>query len=134
MAVSAMQMVAAARARIENLSPDHVAAEMQASGTVVFDLREEDERERHGTLPGAHHLPRGLLEFFADPSSPRHWDQLDPDARVIVYCSNGDRSALATATLMKMGFRNVAHLDGGFDGWVHQGLPIQEGRDHVRHS
>lgn len=129
-----MQMVAAARARIENLSPDRVAAEIQVGGTVVLDLREADERERNGCLPDTHHLPRGMLEFLADPSSPRHWDQLDPDARVIVYCSNGDRSALATETLLRMGFHNVAHLDGGFDGWVHQGLPIQKGRDHVRQS
>lgn len=122
-----MQMVAAAKAKIENLSPDRVAIEMQDQGTRLFDLREEHERVRHGILPDAYHLPRGMLEFLADPSSPRHWDQLDPAARIILYCSNGERSALATETLVRMGFQNVAHLNGGFSCWVEQGLPITGG-------
>lgn len=131
--ISAMQMVAAAKARIENLSPDRVAIEMQDQGTLLFDLREDNERVRQGILPGAHHLPRGTLEFLADPSSPQHWDQLDPDARIILYCSNGERSALATETLLKMGFQNIAHLNGGFACWVEQGLPIQGGNHEKRH-
>lgn len=125
MGQSASQMVALAKARIENLSPDQVAAEIRTGSPTVIDIREEDERQEAGSLAGAIHAPRGMLEFYADPDSPYHREEFAPDRRLILMCESGGRSALAAGTLQEMGFRNVAHLDGGINAWIAQGLPVE---------
>src|SRR3974390_1006661 len=121
---SANSMVAQAKAGIENLTPAQVAAELRRSGVVLVDLRERDELVRDGMIDGAIHVPRGLLEFVADPSHPYHNPKLSPAARVILHCASGGRSALAASTLKEMGYSSVAHLDGGFTAWKVQGHPI----------
>ncbi len=124
MGQSASQMVAQANARIENLSPDRVAAELQSGSATLIDIREENEPAK-GRLASAHHAPRGMLEFYADPSRPYHREEFDPDGRLILVCASGGRSALAAETLQRMGYRRVAHLDGGLNAWVAQGLPVE---------
>ena len=62
-----------------------------------------------------------MLEFHADEASPYHLDVLDPDRRIILFCASGGRSALAADTLQRMGYADVAHLDGGFKAWPDQG-------------
>ncbi len=118
-------LVAEAKGAVENLTPAQVAEELARPGTVVVDLREREELVREGMIEGAVHVPRGLLEFVADPSHPSHQAPLDPDARVILHCASGGRSALAASTLKAMGYRSVAHLDGGFTAWKVQGHPIK---------
>jgi rhodanese-related sulfurtransferase len=69
-----------------------------------------------------------MLEFCADPTLPAHREELDPSPRILVYCAVGGRSALAAATLKRIGFTDVAHLDGGFDAWRLTGGPIESPR------
>jgi rhodanese-related sulfurtransferase len=114
---TAAQLVAEARQHIENLTPAQVAAELFAGSPLLVDLREPDERARNGVLPGAVPAPRGMLEFYADPTSPYHRAEFDPARRTILYCASGGRSALAVATLRRLGYARVAHLDGGFKEW-----------------
>jgi rhodanese-related sulfurtransferase len=121
---SASDMVAAAKQQIENLNVDQVADEID-QGALVVDLREADELAQTGKIPGAIHVPRGMLEFRADPASPYHFDELDPSRRVIVHCAAGGRSALAARTLNEMGYENVAHLDGGITAWIGAGRPTE---------
>ncbi len=121
---TATALVAEAKAGIENLTPAQVAAELHRRGVVLVDLRERDEVIRDGMIEGAVHVPRGLLEFVADPSHAYHNPKLRPDARVILHCASGGRSALAARTLRDMGYTSVAHLDGGFTAWKVQGHPI----------
>jgi rhodanese-related sulfurtransferase len=121
---TASALVAEAKAGIENLTPAQVAAELRQPDVVVVDLREREELVREGTIEGAVHVPRGLLEFVADPSSAYHNPKLKPGGRVILHCASGGRSALAARTLTAMGYRSVAHLDGGFTAWKAQGHPI----------
>ena len=116
-------MITAARARVENLTAEQVATEQQAA--LLVDLREADEIAREGTISGAVHVPRGLLEFVADPTSPAHRAEFLPARRVILYCASGGRSALAAAMLQELGYGRVAHLDGGFKAWKDQGRPIE---------
>ncbi len=116
---TAAEQVSAARAEIENLSADVVAAEIE-NGAVLVDLREADEVAA-GMIPSAIHIPRGMLEFRADPTSPYHDDRLDPSKRVMVHCASGGRSALAAKTLKDMGYESVAHLDGGINAWRDSG-------------
>lgn len=120
----AAALVAEAKAGIENLTPAQVAAELRRPGVVVVDLRERDELVRDGMIEGAVHVPRGLLEFVADPAHAYHNPKLRPEARVILHCASGGRSALAARTLKEMGYASVAHLDGGFTAWKVQGHPI----------
>jgi len=117
-------LVAAARGQVENLSPAAVAVELDAGDAVLVDVREPVERDDQGVIAGAVHVPRGMLEFRADPSSPAHIPDLSPERRVIVHCASGGRSALAAATLAAMGYRDVAHLDGGLAAWREAGLPV----------
>lgn len=123
MATTASEMVAAARAAIENLTTDEVAAEVADDDVVLVDLREPTETA-NGVIPGAVEAPRGMLEFHADPSTPYHLEELDPNRRTILYCASGGRSALAVRTLQMLGYRDVAHLEGGFKSWVDEGRPV----------
>ena len=122
---SASQMVTEAKASIENLSPDQVAAELESGNATLIDIREEAERAT-GRIAAAHHAPRGMIEFYADPTSTYHREEFDPEKRIILVCASGGRSALATQTLQDMGYENVAHLDGGLNAWIAQGLPVEK--------
>lgn len=123
MAKTAKQLVAEAKERIQNLDVEQTAAEIEGGDVVLVDLREPAELEEHGVIPGAVHVPRGMLEFRADPSSPYHDESLDPGRRTILHCASGGRSALAADLLREMGYEDVAHLDGGFTAWKEAGKP-----------
>jgi len=116
-------LVAAAKATIENLDPDSVAGETERGAPLLVDLREREEVERSGTIEGAIHAPRGMIEFYADASSPYHRPEFQADRRVILYCASGGRSALAVKALQTLGYSNVAHLEGGFNAWRAAGRP-----------
>lgn len=124
MTATAQQLVNRARARVPALTPVEVEAHLLARDAVVVDIREPEELDEHGRLPDALHVPRGLLEFGADPASPQHRPELDPARLTIVYCAAGNRSALAAETLQFLGYREVAHLDGGIAAWKRAGLPV----------
>lgn len=123
-------LIAAARERIDNLTLEAAKAELDAglaSGEVLLvDLRDPRERERDGTIPGAKHVTRGMLEFWADPESPYYKPFFEFDRRTIVYCAGGLRSALGADALKTLGFTNVGHIEGGFGAWKAAGLPVDE--------
>ena len=117
-------MVAAARARVENLTPGQVAAELRDADTLLVDIREREELAASGVIHGSVHAPRGMLEFYADPTTAYHRPEFRPERRVILHCASGGRSALAADMLAELGYTNVAHLDGGLKAWREQGLPV----------
>lgn len=121
---TAAQLVQEAKTTIENLTPDQVQAELATGAVTLVDVRDAPELN-NGTIPGAVHASRGMLEFYADPSSPYHKPELHPDSRVILHCASGGRSALAARTLRQLGYKNVAHLDGGFKAWQAAGKPVK---------
>ena len=127
MSKTVAELVAEAMAQIENVSPKVAADEVAAGKAVFLDVREPVEWEHH--IDGAIQVPRGILEFVADPTSPKHNAELDPARRVIVYCRSGHRAALAAVTLKDMGFANVANLQGGITAWQAAGLPTGEHHD-----
>jgi rhodanese-related sulfurtransferase len=95
------------------------------------DIRDVRERRKLGFIPGSTHVPRGMLEFWLDPTSHYYSGKIDPTKRIIVYCAGGQRSALAADVLREMGFPNVAHLAVGFNGWAEAGRAVEreaEGR------
>jgi rhodanese-related sulfurtransferase len=117
-------MVTEAMAQVDKVAPVAAAAELAEGKVAIVDVREPVEWERH--IAGAVQVPRGLLEFAADPASPRHNAELEPTERVIVYCRSGVRAVLAAKTLLDMGYQNVANLDGGITAWIEAGLPTIE--------
>jgi rhodanese-related sulfurtransferase len=124
---TAAQLVAEAKQRVTNLTVDDVVAERDSGDPLIVDVREPAEREQLGSIPGAVSAPRGMLEFFADPTSPYHRPEFDPNRRVILHCAAGGRSALAADTLQQLGYSDVAHLDGGFTAWKEAGQPVEGG-------
>jgi len=124
---TAAQMVADVEGRIENLIPEQVANEVEAGDATLIDIREDDDRIQNGAIPKSVHAPRGMLEFWADPTSAFHRKEFDPARRTILYCGGGSQSALAADTLQEMGY-NDAHLDGGISAWKEEGQQVEEVR------
>ena len=123
-AKTSSQLVQEAKAGIENLSPDQVEAEIASGNVTLVDVRDAPELT-NGTIPGAVHASRGMLEFYADPNSPYYKSELNPENRIILHCASGGRSALAVHTLRELGYNNVAHMDGGFKAWQAAGKQVQ---------
>jgi rhodanese-related sulfurtransferase len=123
MKFTAAALVAEARARVVTLGVAQVAEEVARGGVVLVDVREPAELIEQGRIPGSLWVPRGVLEFRADPTSPHHEVGLEPDQRVIVHSGAGARSALAAAALQVMGYSRIAHLDGGVTAWRRAGHP-----------
>lgn len=118
MATTAQDLVARARQRIREISPDE-ARDRIDSGAVVLDVREADE-VADGHLREAVHIPRGFLEFKA----PQHEALSDPDGPIVVYCKAGGRAALAAETLQELGYTDVASIRGGYNAWTEAGKAI----------
>lgn len=121
---SSAQMVAEARARIEELDSASAIALHGAPDVVFVDLRDVRERQRMGYIPDSFHCPRGMLEFWVDPDSPYYKEVFgQTDKRFVFHCASGWRSALSVALLQDMGFE-AAHLRDGFSGWQKAGGPM----------
>ena len=125
MAKSSKELVEAANAVVPRITPAQ-AQEMIAKGnTVVVDVRDAPEVEQSGKVAGAVHIPRGMLEFRADPASPYYDQNLAKDKTVIVYCAAGGRAALAGQALKEMGYGAVYNL-GGFKDWAESGGAVDK--------
>jgi rhodanese-related sulfurtransferase len=119
------QLVAEAMAEVTTYSVAQVQARLNDPKVQIVDIR--DIRELvDGTVLGAFHAPRGMLEFWVDPASPYHKPLFADEGReFILFCGAGWRSALAAKALQDMGMGNVAHIDGGWAAWVKQGAPTE---------
>ena len=117
------EMLGEANAQIETVSAEKAREYVGDDNILFVDVRETQEVESSGGLPGSVHVPRGLLEFIADPESPMHKSELSSGRQLVLYCASGGRSALAAKTLQDMGFSNVCHIAGGFTAWVDIGGP-----------
>ena len=131
------QLVAEAMAEVKTYSVAEVLARMNDAKVQIVDIR--DIRElAEGTVVGAYHAPRGMLEFWVDPASPYHKPLFADEAKeFILFCGAGWRSALAAKALQDMGMTNVAHIDGGYAQWVRQAAPTetleqQKARRHAK--
>jgi rhodanese-related sulfurtransferase len=123
--VSSADLVNDAKTRISNLSIEEVQHSLAHEHALLIDIRDVRERARLGTIPRAHHVARGLLEFWADPESHHYKEFFGDDRPIILFCAGGGRSALAADVLQRMGYPMVAHLECGFDGWQQAGQPVE---------
>lgn len=124
MPTSVKEMVAAANAAVPRIGREEAAALMAKGGALVVDVRDAPELQASGKIAGAVHVPRGMLEFRADPDSPYHDPAFDRDRTVILYCASGGRAALAGKTLQELGYRDVRNL-GGFKEWAESGGAVE---------
>ena len=116
-------MLGKANAEIDTVSVEQAREYVGDENILFVDVRETQEVESSGGLPGSVHVPRGLLEFIADPESPMHKSELSSGRQLVLYCASGGRSALAAKTLQDMGLSDVCHIAGGFTAWVDIGGP-----------
>ena len=126
MPLSAESLVADALTRVHTLSLAEAREWLASPDVLCLDIREPEEWAAHGLIPGAHLVPRGVLEFAVDPASPWHRPALAPQGRrLLVYCGIGWRSALAADSLQRLALAPVAHLAGGFQAWKAAGGAVQ---------
>jgi rhodanese-related sulfurtransferase len=121
---SVHEMVDTAKAEIENLSPAEARRRVEDEDALLVDIRDVRELERDGAVPGAWHVPRGMLEFWIAPDSPYYKEKFAEDRQFIIFCAGGLRSALATKVAQDMGLPKVAHVETGFGGWKSDGMPV----------
>ena len=100
---SSKQLVSEASEKIETLSLEETKALVGNSDVQFVDIRDVRELNKEGTIPGAIHAPRGMLEFWVDPDSPYFKPVFAEDKKFILFCRSSWRSALAAATLKEMG-------------------------------
>ncbi len=119
------ELLEQARRRLpRRVSPGETLREMQ-TGALVIDVRGNEQQRRDGLMPGALIIRRNVLEWRCDPKSAwRHSDVTDHDQRIIVVCDEGYQSSLAAANLQQMGMTQATDMDGGFQRWREQGLPV----------
>jgi len=119
-------MVEQAKARIEVTTPAEITGAVSSREMLFLDIREPEEWQA-AHVPEAVHIPRGMLEFRADPASQYYDSRLGAGKPIVVSCASGGRSALATAVLMDMGYENVRSLDGGMNAWEEAGHRVERG-------
>ena len=110
------ELIKKVKSEIREVSVEE-AQKLAQGGAALVDVREADEWEK-GHAPGAVHIPRGFLELRVEDKVA---DKKQP---VVLYCAGGTRSALATRSLLDLGYENVASVAGGFTRWREAGLPV----------
>ena len=124
---SSQILVEEAKKSIETLSSDHAKKLFEKKEITLIDVRDIRELWKDGTIENSKHIPRGMLEFWLDPESKYYKENKIKDVKkMVLFCALGWRSALATKSLVDMGFKNVAHVDGGFESLIKSGFKVVE--------
>ena len=123
---SVYEMCKEAEEVIETLSAEEVLALKDDPNVEIVDIRDIREIWRDGGVPGAYHVPRGMLEFWIDPAGPYPKERFQSGKKFIFMCAGGLRSALAGLAAHNMGLAPVAHMAGGFGAWKKAGGPVEE--------
>ena len=121
------KLVEEANKSIETLKVEEVKKLAENKEITLIDVRDIRELWKEGTIENSKHIPRGMLEFWLDPESSYYKANKIKDLKkMVLFCALGMRSALAAKSLVDMGFKNVAHVDGGFDALKKSGLKVIE--------
>ena len=122
---SSQQLVKEAQKNIETLNSDEIKKLLEKNEITLIDVRDIRELWKEGTIENSKHIPRGMLEFWLDPESTYYQaNKIQNIKKMVLFCALGWRSALATKSLVEMGFKNVAHVEGGFDALKKSGLKV----------
>ena len=122
---SSQVLVKEATQQIKTKSANDVKKSMDKGEITLIDIRDIRELWHEGTIKDSIHIPRGMLEFWLDPDSSYYkTNKIKDMKKMVLFCALGLRSALATKSLIEMGFENVAHVDGGFDALKNSGFKV----------
>jgi rhodanese-related sulfurtransferase len=124
MGKSVKDLVAAANAVVPKITVEE-ARQKISDGALVVDVRDAAEVAQSGKIAGAVHIPRGMVEFRADPDTPYYDENFTKDRPVVVYCASGGRAALSGQALKEMGYDEVYNL-GGFNDWAESGGKVEK--------
>ena len=112
---SAQQLVQEAYTEVKTINTTEALTLVKENKCNLIDIRDIRELEKEGRVENSVHIPRGMLEFWIDPSSQYFKEgKLDLDKEMVLFCAAGARSALAAKALQDMGFEKVSHVEGGF--------------------
>ena len=122
---SSHKLVEEAKNSIQTLKAQDVKKLSDQDEVTLIDIRDIRELWKEGTIENSKHIPRGMLEFWLDPeSSYYNSNKIKDIKKMVLFCALGFRSALATKSLVDMGFKNVAHVEGGFDALREAGMSV----------
>ncbi len=122
---SSQTLVEEAQKKIQTLSPTEVKSLIEKKEITLIDVRDIRELWKEGTIENSKHIPRGMLEFWLDPESSYYKaNKIQDINKMVLFCALGWRSALATKSLVEMGFQNVANVEGGFDALKNNGFKV----------
>ena len=122
---SSQTLVEEAQKSIETLNTAEVKKLEEKQEITLIDVRDIRELWKEGTIENSNHIPRGMLEFWLDPNSTHYKaNKIKDTKKIVLFCALGWRSALATKSLVDMGFKNVAHVNGGFDALKKNGFKV----------
>ena len=122
---TAKDYMEAANASVPKMDATAAIAKHAAGEGAFIDVRDSAGIAASGTIKGAHRIPRGMIEFRADPAMTELHDPVfQKDAELYLVCSAGGQAALAGKTLQDMGFTNVVNI-GGFAAWKDAGGPTE---------
>ena len=122
---SSQSLVEDALKSIKTLKSSEVKKLAENNEITLIDVRDVREIWKEGTIENSKHIPRGMLEFWLDPESTYYQaNKIKDIKKMVLFCALGWRSALATKSLVEMGFKNVAHVKGGFDAMKKSGFKI----------
>jgi len=125
MSKSAQDYLGEANAIVPKIAFDDAKAKHAAGSAVFIDVRDSADIAQSGTIQGALRIPRGFIEFAADPDTPFHNQALTKSADIVLICGKGGQAALAGKTLKDMGYEQVANA-GGFSDWRDNGGPVED--------
>ena len=115
-----LALVEDAKTRVREITVDeHLAQSASGDPGILIDTREESEWAA-GHAQGAIWLGKGIIERDIEAKVP------DPNAKLILHCGGGYRSAIAADNLQKMGYTNVLSLAGGWRAWTGANLPVEK--------
>lgn len=122
---SAKDYLEEANAAVNRISSEEAVAKHAAGGATFIDVRDSADIAKSGTIAGAERVPRGFIEFAADPDTQFHKPFFQKDAALYLVCGAGGQAALAGKTLKEMGYTNVVNV-GGVGDWKVAGGPVED--------
>ena len=123
---SSQELVNNALKEIKTLSADQALELVKENKCSLVDIRDIRELDKEGRIQNSAHIPRGMLEFWMDPQSAYFKSgKIDMEKEIVLFCAGGLRSALATKSLIDMGYKNVSHIEGGFSSMKNKGFDVE---------
>ena len=118
-----VQLISEANDQINTVSVEELQSLIDDPKLILVDVQTKEAVEESGMIKNAIHANRGFLEFYFDQRADNPFKKIDvkSDSKIIIYCGAGGQGALATKTLMDMGFTDVSNLEGGSGAWVEAG-------------